>query len=57
MNLKRNTLTQGFFRLVCRYILFYIFTTCKVYVADPETFGQHPPGSLEDRVMLQFERL
>ena len=42
---------------VMRYILALIFSNFKTYTVPDASFGLHPPGSLDDRLLVRFERL
>jgi hypothetical protein len=38
-----------------RYIIALIYTNFTSRVVEGEPIGRHPPGSLEDKVIVQFE--
>jgi hypothetical protein len=42
---------------VMRYILVVIFTNFRSTVVDQASFGQHPAGSLEDKLWARFAPL
>ncbi|KAB8296762.1 hypothetical protein EYC80_002179 [Monilinia laxa] len=53
----RMCIGVNFTYYIMRYILVVIFTNFRTTVANPETFGQFAPGSLEDRLWVRFTRL
>lgn len=40
-----------------RYILALIYSNFTTHVVEEETFGRHPPGSLNERLMVKLEQL
>ena len=42
---------------VMRYVIAVIYSNYRTVVFDDGSFGKHPPGSLDDRLMVRFERL
>lgn len=42
---------------VMRYILGVVYSNFTTRVVDDGTLGRHAPGSLEDRLMVKFERI
>lgn len=50
-----NTLIP--WRKVMRYVIAVIYSNYRTVAVDDGNFGKHPPGSLDDRLMVRFERL
>ena len=42
---------------VMRYVIAVVYSNFRTVVVDDGSFGRHPPGSLDDQLMVKFERL
>ena len=42
---------------VMRYVIAVIYSNFRTVAVDDGSFGRHPSGSLDDRLMVKFERL
>lgn len=40
-----------------RYVIAVVYSNFKTVTVKDGSFGRHPPGSLDDRLMVKFERL
>lgn len=40
-----------------RYVLAFIYSNFRTIAIDDGSFGRYSPGSLDDRLMVKFERL